>query len=189
MNSARSNTLWAACLLLLTILFTRTQHFGSQVYLPDATLAALFVGGLLIRSRLWLPAAIAAAFAMDAYAIGWKGVSDYCMSAGYWGLVPTYAMVWLFGRRLAKTARPLALVPYALYAWLAYSLAFLLSNAFWYGFSDKVASLGVAEFSQRVAHYYVPYTGYALLYSAVAWLVLMAFRSQLPTGRADTSHS
>lgn len=189
MNSVKSNSLWPACLLLLLIVLTRTQHFGSNVYLPDATLAALFVGGMLIRSRLWLLAAIVIAFAMDAYAIGWKGVSDYCMSTGYWGLIPTYAMVWLIGRQLGNASKPLAAGPYALYAWVAYSLAFLLSNAFWYGFSDKVASLSILEFSQRVAQYYLPYAGYALLYTALAWLVIVALRSKITAGGVTKSQN
>lgn len=163
--------------LIALILVTRFNHFGSDVYLPDATLAALFLGGLLVKRSSWLGLALIAAFGMDFYAMDAKGVSDYCMSIGYWGLIPTYAVVWGVGRWLAKRQKPFAIMPYALFAWAATSIAFVLSNAFWYGFSDKVATLSIVEFSERVAKYYTPYVGYSLMYLGAAWLIAQGVQS------------
>jgi hypothetical protein len=162
-------SLWLAIALLAAIVLTRTQHFGSAVFLPDATLAVMFLGGLLIARKGWLGLALLVAFAMDAYALGWAGISDYCMSPGYWGLIPTYALVWAAGRWLARREKPFAVIPYALLGWAAASAAFVMSNAFWYGFSDKVASMSLMAFSQSVANYYLPYAGYTLMYLGVAW--------------------
>lgn len=170
MYAKNNQPFWLGAGLLAVIFLTRMQHFGSAVYLPDATLAVLFLGGLLIARTSWLGLAIVAAFGMDAYAIGWKGVSDYCMSPGYWGLIPTYALVWGAGRWLTKREKPFALLPYALLGWAAASLAFVVSNAFWYSFSDRVSSMPVLEFSQHVAQYYTPYVGYTLMYLGVAWV-------------------
>jgi hypothetical protein len=180
------NTMWQdetfkkatliGAVLIVFILLTRTNHFGDNVYLPDATLAVLFLGGLFIKRGAWLGLAIVAAFGMDFYALGFKGVSDYCMSLGYWGLIPTYALVWGAGRWLATQQQSLAAMPYALTAWAASSLAFVLSNAFWYAFSDKVNTLSVIDFSQRVAQYYTPYVGFCLMYLGAAWLVLKALK-------------
>lgn len=172
MQTKINQSLAIALGLLFAIVLTRTNHFGSNVYLPDATLAVLFLGGLLIARKAWLGLAIAVAFAMDFYALGFKGVSDYCMSLGYWGLIPTYAAVWGAGRWLAKREQPFAALPYASVAWAAVSVAFVLSNAFWYSFSDKVDTLTVVEFTQRVAKYYTPYLGFALMYLGAAWLIM-----------------
>lgn len=161
---------WLAIALLAVIVLTRTQHFGSAVYLPDATLAVLFLGGLLVARSSWLGLALVVAFGMDAYALGWKGVSDYCMSPGYWGLIPTYAMVWGAGRWLARREKPFAALPYALFGWAAVSIAFVVSNAFWYAFSDKVTTMPVSAFSAAVSAYYLPYAGYSLMYLALAWV-------------------
>lgn len=169
MLAENRKSLWLATALLAVIVLTRTQHFGSAVFLPDATLAVMFLGGLLVARTGWLGLAIVVTFAMDAYALGWKGVSDYCMSPGYWGLIPTYALVWGAGRWLAKREKPFAVLPYALFGWATASLAFIMSNAFWYGFSDKVASMPITAFSQSVAQYYLPYVGYTLMYLGVAW--------------------
>jgi hypothetical protein len=101
------------------------------------------------------------------------------MSVGYWGLIPTYAMVWGAGRWLAKQTKPFALSSYVLTAWLATTLAFLISNAFWYAFSDKVNTLLVLEFAERVAQYYTPYVAYALMYLGIAWVVYGAVKSMV----------
>lgn len=177
MLSDNKTSWWLAVGLLAVIVLTRTQHFGSAVYLPDATLAVLFLGGLLIARSGWLALALVFAFAMDAYALGWKGVSDYCMSPGYWGLIPTYALVWGAGRWLARREKPFAAVPYALFGWAATSIAFVLSNAFWYGFSDKVTTMPVTAFSQAVAQYYLPYVGYTLMYLGLAWVAYACLKS------------
>jgi hypothetical protein len=186
MLTKNNQSLAIALGLLFAIVLTRTNHFGDHVYLPDATLAVLFLGGLLITRKAWLGLAIAVAFGMDFYAMGWKGVSEYCMSLGYWGLIPTYAVVWGAGRWLAKREQPFAALSYATVGWAAASVAFVLSNAFWYSFSDKVDTLAVLEFTQRVAKYYTPYVGFALMYLGAAWLVMKAL-AKLNIGATTTS--
>jgi len=176
MSTFNNKSFWQGAVLIGLIILTRMNHFGDNVYLPDATLAALFLGGLLIARSSWLSLAIAVAFGMDFYALGFKGVSDYCMSLGYWGLIPTYAAVWGAGHWLAKREQPFAALPYTTIAWAAVSLAFVLSNAFWYSFSDKVDTLTVVEFTQRIAKYYTPYVGFALMYLGAAWLVMKAIQ-------------
>ncbi|HYD33165.1 MAG TPA: hypothetical protein VEA39_01240 [Methylophilaceae bacterium] len=166
----RASSVWTAIGLLAVIVLTRTQHFGSAVYLPDATLAVLFLGGLLVARAGWVALAILAAFLMDMYAIGFRGVSDYCMSPAYWGLIPTYLVVWGAGRLLSQLDHPFALVRYSLIGWAAASLAFVLSNGFWYQFSGRFTDMQVLDFAQRVSQYYIPYVGYTLMYLGLAWI-------------------
>jgi len=159
------------------ILLTRSSHFGTSVALPDATLAVLFIGGLLRFNLRWLVATIAVAFAVDFYAVGIAGVSDYCMSLGYWGLIPTYAMVWAIGRFTSKREHPFALTTLLPASFISASAAFVMSNAFWYAFSDKVSTLSVYQFTQAVAQYYLPYLGYTMFYLAATYSVCVAVNS------------
>lgn len=176
MPSKIQNSTWIGIALIALVLLTRTNHFGTSVALPDATLAALFLTGIFMQKVRWLAIAIAVAFAVDFYALGFAGVSDYCMSLGYWGLIPTYTMVWGVGRYTAKQLDPFALSVFIPAAWVSTSLAFILSNAFWYSFSDKVNTLTAVDFSERVAQYYAPYIGYTLFYLGVAWLAQAALK-------------
>lgn len=192
MLTKNNTSIWVSLGLIAAILLTRTNHFGDNVYLPDATLAVLFLGGMLVVRKTWLGVAIATAFALDFYALGWKGVSDYCMSLGYWGLIPTYAIVWGAGRWLAKHTdaehqHPFASTPYLTTGFAAASVAFVLSNAFWYMFSDKVVTLSILEFSQRVAQYYTPYVGYAMMYLGIAWVANRVIDS-LPNANTASTH-
>lgn len=177
MFSTKQNSILMSLVLIALILLTRTNHFGSNVHLPDATLAVLFFGGLMVMNLRWFALAMLAAIGMDFYALGFAGIADYCMSLGYWGLIPTYAVVWGAGRWLAKQAKPFALSSFFGTSWLVMSIAFVMSNAFWYAFSDKVASLSVIEFSQRVAQYYTPYVSYALMYLGFAWVIQAVVKS------------
>ena len=177
MFSKEQHSQWISLALIALILMTRSSHFGTHVHLPDATLAALFIGGLTRLNMRWLALAITVAFAVDFYALGFAGVSDYCMSLGYWGLIPTYAMVWAAGRFVSKRQQPLALTTLVPAAWLTTSLAFVMSNAFWYAFSDKVNTLSAIEFTQGVAQYYMPYLGYTMFYLGAAWLGYLAIKN------------
>ena len=170
------NSMLIGIALIGVILLTRSSHFGTNFLLPDATIAALFLIGIWMQKIRWLAIAITVAFAVDFYALGFAGVSDYCMSLGYWGLIPTYAMVWGVGRYIAKQEKPFALQVFVPAAFIVVSLAFVLSNAFWYSFSEKVNTLTVAEFSARVAPYYTPYLGYSAFYLGVAWIAQAAFQ-------------
>jgi hypothetical protein len=168
---------WIGFAFVLAILLTRSSHFGTSAALPDATLAVLFLGGLFRFNLRWLVATIALAIAIDFYAVGMAGVSDYCMSLGYWGLIPTYAMVWAIGRFTSKRERPYALTNLAPAALTSAALAFVMSNAFWYAFSDKVSALSVYQFSQAVAHYFTPYVGYTMFYLAATYFTCLAINS------------
>lgn len=176
MSLKTQNSTWIGIALIALILLTRSSHFGTSFLFPDATLAVLFLTGIFMQKLRWLAIAIAVAFAVDFYALGFAGVSDYCMSLGYWGLIPTYGMVWGVGRYIAKQSEPFALSVFIPAAWGSTSLAFILSNAFWYSFSDKVNTLTAIEFSERVAQYYTPYVSYTMLYLGIAWLAQAGFK-------------
>lgn len=78
---------------------TRGQQFAPLgQHLPDASLAAFFLAGFFLRAR-WVPIALfALATVIDLTAIGWGGVSGYCLSPAYAMLVPAYGAAWAVGR-------------------------------------------------------------------------------------------
>lgn len=176
MSLKTQNSTLIGMALIALIFITRSSHFGASFLLPDATIAALFLTGMLMQKVRWLAIAIVVAYAVDLYALGFVGFADYAMSLGYWGLIPTYAMVWGAGRYIAKQEQPFSLSIFVPAALIATSLAFILSNAFWYEFSDKVSSLTIAEFSALVAQYFTPYLGYTAFYLGVAWITQLALQ-------------
>jgi len=176
-----------AATLVFFIMLTRSGHFATAISLPDATIALLFVGGILLGRTSWLALMIVVAFLVDAYAIGFKGVSAYCVSPAYWGLVVTYAMVWGLGRWLTKRREPFKILPFVATGFVASSAAFVLSNAFWYVFSGRFADMSAMEFTTQIAHYALPYVGYAMMYLGIAWVAHKVFTSLIVPNRIGSA--
>lgn len=161
--------------LSVLMIFTRGSHFGSAINLPDATLAIFLIAGFMLP-RFTLVALAAFIFllleagGLDYYAIAYRGVSDYCVSPGYWFLIPTYASMWFAGHWFAsrKQNNWNSVALFAVVSWLASSIAFLISNAAFYTLSGRFSEMNIAEYAARVAQYYPPYVGGALMYLAMA---------------------
>ncbi len=75
-------------------------------HLPDASLAAFFLAGFYLRPAWIFAALFALATVIDITAIGWGGVSAYCLSPAYWLLVPAHATLWSAGRWYRTLHRP-----------------------------------------------------------------------------------
>jgi len=165
--------IFAALVLLMAV--TRGSHFGSAINLPDATLAIFLVAGFMLP-RFTLTALAAFIFllleagGLDYYSIVYQGVSDYCVSPGYWFLIPTYASMWFAGHWFAsrKQNNWSSLALFAGVSWLASSIAFLISNGAFYTLSGRFTEMSIAEYAARVAQYYPPYVSGALMYLAIA---------------------
>jgi hypothetical protein len=180
MNNIQTKTIAIFAALAALMAATRFNHFGSVVSLPDASYAVFFLGGLyLARSaRVSMAAFIALileAGLIDYYATSVQGISDWCMTPAYWFLIPTYGSLWMVGywfalRHTAKghNMESKALIVLAFAGWAASSFAFVFSNATFYLFSERYAEMSAAEYTSRVAQYYVSYVSVALLYIACA---------------------
>jgi hypothetical protein len=163
--------------LILAILVTRGSHFGNAALLPDATLAALFLGGILLQRAGWLAALLAAAFLADAWAVNFQGVSSFCVTPAYLGLIPTYAMTWGCGWLLHNQNND-AFLParFVMFGFAAAAMGFVVSNAFWYVFSGYFGQMPISTFIVSVSKYAVSYIGYTMLYLGLAWTVERAVK-------------
>lgn len=155
--------------LLALMAITRIGHFGSAVSLPDASLAVFLLGGLWLAGWGHFAVFMALAFAVDFGLAQSATEAGWCLTPAYWGLLPTYALLWQAGRWLRRWPE-LPPVRFAAVGALAVTLAFVVSNATFWAFSGLFPEMGVAEYAQRVMGYYPPYLGSAALYLALGWL-------------------
>lgn len=166
--------------LVLLMLATRYNHFGTTLSLPDASLAAFLLAGFLLARQTVL--AITALIFMlllaggiDYYATQIQGISDWCITPAYWFLIPTYATMWFAGRWLGmrqfNNLGSLAL--FAGTSWLAVTVAFLISNGSFYLFSGMFAEMSFIEYANRIQQYYAPYLSGSLLYLSAAVMLYM----------------
>lgn len=178
----RKQALTVAGLLAVLMLLTRTGHFGDSLHLPDASMAVFFLGGVFVRRHWALAALLILAVAIDAVAVGWAGVSAYCITAAYAFLPLAYAVLWYGG---SACARVLADAP----AWRAAAglcvgvalfagLSFLISNGAFYWLGGRVAATSLAGWAANAWRWGPRFVATTLVYAGgvllarAAWLQL-----------------
>lgn len=181
MNILKNQTFWIASALMLLMAVTRYNHFGSTVTLPDASYAVFFLGGLYLGRMRGAMAVLALllieAALVDYYAINFRDVSAWCVTSAYGFLVFAYAALWFVGRWYAPrhnlTGKGLLGLFAAAVA--AGSLAFIISNVSFYLLAGYFGSMGIAEYTSRVAVYYGSYVEVAVIYIGCAVIVQMIY--------------
>lgn len=155
----------------IALAVTRTSHFGTSEILPDASLAVFLLGGLLLGRVCGFAVLMAAAFGADVLSAQTAEQAGWCLTPAYWGLVPTYATLWLAGRWLGRRhqAGKLDFVQVAGVSVAAVAVAFVISNVTWFAFSNTVNAMTLADYGLAVAKYFPPYLGSAMLYLVPAW--------------------
>lgn len=163
---------------------TRGQQFAPLgQHLPDASLAVFFLAGFYLRGRApggigVFAALFALATAIDLAAIGWGGVSSYCLTPAYWMLVPAYGAAFGIGRwyagRHEDAVSTLPLLAGALLT--AGLLAELFASGGFYLFSGRFAEVSAVGFGHSLVDY-LPGTLTALfVYVGLAGAVHLSLR-------------
>jgi hypothetical protein len=171
---------WALITLMLATR-AHSNHFGSPITLPDASLAVFFMAGLWFGGLRLFAVLLLEAALIDYVAITKMGVSDYCVSPAYVFLIPTYAALFFAGRFAArfKTLQAPDLLMQTGLLVGATTVAFIISNGSFYVLSGRFPDLNWVEYFGRVTQYYSPYLSSTLIYSIVIVAVvkvIAAFR-------------
>ncbi len=169
--------------LIGLMLATRFHHFGDAISLPDASLAAFFFAGFWVGGWKFFVLLLIEAGLIDYVAITQFSVSDYCISAGYVFLIPTYACLWFAGHYCAryKTMKLSELMTQFGILLIATSAAFAISNGAFYLLSGKFPDLNWLEYISRVTQYYPSYVSYTLVYAVVIFSMVKIINLLLST--------
>lgn len=157
--------MWA---LIFLVLATRahSNHFGSPVSLPDASLAVFFMAGLWFASFRLFVILLAEAALIDYVAITQMGVSSYCVSPAYVFLIPSYAVVFIAGHMASKyeVLRVQDMLMQLSLVVASVSVAFFISNSSFYLLSGRFPDLSWGQYLARVVQYYPSYLATTLEY-------------------------
>ena len=172
MNTLQAQRLDRFGILALVMVATRLGHIGSHLSLPDASWAVFFLAGFyLTRQWLWaFPLLMAEAAAIDFAAIGFFGVSNYCVTRAYWFLVPAYAALWCGGRwfRQRYTFGAGSLVPLLASLFVSVSVCYLITNGSFYWLSGRLAHPDFAGWVGNFRLWYLPFLRVPFIYVGVA---------------------
>lgn len=165
--------------LVLLMAATRINHFSA---VPDASWAVFFIAGFHLRSwtRWAFPLLMGLAVLIDWMVIRNLGLDfwqHYCVSPGYWMLLPAYFALWTGGRLLADGYRgaqwstlakavPLVLASVA--------VCHLFAQGGFYWTTRNVADPTLGGWLNNYADWFVPYLGTTALYVGLAGALQLA---------------
>jgi hypothetical protein len=167
--SQTTKHLTIAAAIVFLMLLTRGSHVLTSLALPDASLALLLIGGLYLRKAAWFGLFVALATAIDFSAAAVDSLQAFCLTPAYWGMLPTYAVMWLAGVWLSKQSNSFDAVQYMLVAVLATLLAFVISTQTYYLFSGRFPAESVVESLQYGWEYLPSYMGFTAMYLVGFW--------------------
>lgn len=183
-----SKHLAIAAALAFFMLLTRGSHVLTHVALPDASLALLLIGGLYLRKAGWLAFFVLLATAIDFSAAAIDSLQAFCLTVGYWGMLPTYAAMWLAGVWLGKQSNGLNAVKFSLAALFATFTAFVISTQTYYLFSGRFPNHGLVETMQYGWNYLPSYLAYTAMYLVAFWALAKA-SSKLNIIKSEASYT
>lgn len=166
-------------LLAVVMAATRLHHFTP---VPDASWAVFFVGGFYLSqwTRWAFPALMGLAMVVDWIVIRGQGIdfwSHYCVSPGYWALVPAHFAMWAGGWWLQRHHggigwRALGLLAVTLPVSVAVCHLFAQGGFYW--LANAVAEPTLAGWWKNYSDWLAPYLRVAVMYVAIAALVHVA---------------
>lgn len=166
-------------LLALAMAATRLHHFAP---VPDASWAVFFIGGFYLSqwTRWAFPALMALAVVVDWIVITGQGQnfwSHYCVSPGYWALVPAHFTMWAGGWWLQRRHggigwRALGLLAVTLPVSVA--LCHLFAQGGFYWLANAVAEPTLAGWWKNYGDWLAPYLRVAAMYVAIAAMAHVA---------------
>ena len=194
-NLTLSKQLFIAAAIAFFMLLTRGSHVLTQVSLPDASLALFLLGGLFLGANIkssagWFAGFFVLATVIDFGAAAFDPAQGFCLTNGYWGLIPAYGAMWLGGLLLGDISSRLqqdvfaanikAISAYVLVSLGTTFIAFVISTQTYYLFSGRFPAKGLIESMQHGWEYLPSWMGFSAMYFAFVWLCVALWRSIKP---------
>lgn len=160
--------------LVALMALTRGNHFATvKQVLPSASWAVFFLAGIYLRPAWVLAGLFGLAAFLDFAAIGWAGVSDFCMSPAYVALIPAYGALWSAGRWYAGryTFKASTVAPLVAALLVGVAVCEAVSSGSFYFFSGRFAEPTFAEFGARLLKYGPHYLSTTAFWVGVAAII------------------
>ena len=194
MSMTQTQRLGVFAALALVMAATRIHLSVLHHDLWDASWAIFFLAGFWLRgSARWaFPLLMVAAVLIDYIVITNMGIdfwSHYCVSAGYWFLIPAYGSLWMGGSWLAKRQHglTLSLLGMAVAVLLVSEAAcYVISNGSYYWLSSHVPTpKSFTAWFANLGDWYLPFLQTTAVYAGLG-AVLHVLATQL--ARATQHH-
>lgn len=161
--------------LAIVMFLTRGSHITTLYALPDASLALFLIGGIYLRQVRFFIALFLVGLFIDFGAAALDPKLGFCLTRGYWGLIPTYAVLWVCGFYLNQRERLQKLSVFIPIVSIAIVLAFIISTQTYYLFSERFGNPNLLKSIFHGWEYFPQYFMASFCYIGLFWFAQHIF--------------
>jgi hypothetical protein len=170
-------------LLLLVMSITRGSHLLTSVSLPDASFALFLIGGMLLTKPMWFISLFILSVVIDLATLSINSSYQIPINFGYWGLLPSYGIMWLFGSRIANTKSFYKFMAFGVISTL---ITFVISTQTYNLLSGTFPDITIRESIQTGWEYLPQSLIYTMSYLLAYWGIHSLFKSQFVSQKATS---
>ena len=167
--------------LIFLMLLTRGDHLLSSISLPDASFAIFLIGGMLLKKPKWFIALFMLSVVIDLAILSSNSAYQIPINFGYWGLLPSYGIMWFFGLRIANTKSFLKFTAFGVIATL---ITFVISTQTYNLLSGTFPDITIKESIQTGWEYLPQSFIYTMSYLLAYWGIQSLFKRQFASHKA-----
>jgi hypothetical protein len=156
--------------LFLSMILTRGSHVTTLYNLPDASLAVFLIGGIYLKNIRFFIMFFLTALFIDFGVATLDPKLGFCLTNGYWGLIPSYAALWISGYFLNRHNLIQKLSIFMPIVSVAIILSFIISTQSYYIFSGRFGSPSLTESILHGWEYLPQYFLSSFTYIGLFWL-------------------
>ena len=153
--------------LVCMMFLTRGSHFLTEFSIPDASLVIFLSLGLVIPSILLFCVFFILTAVIDFGSGFFNNSLAFCLKDGYWGLIPTYLVMFFTGNIIKNYD-----IKFKLFFGLVFvstTVAFIISTNTYYMFSDRFGSPSFFSSIQYGWNYFPAYLIPNLIYGSIVY--------------------
>ena len=159
--------------LVFLMLLTRGGHLLSSISLPDASFAIFLIGGMLLKKPKWFISLFIFSVGIDLATLFINSSYQIPINFGYWGLLPSYGIMWFFGLRIANTK---SFLKFAVFGVIATLITFVMSTQTYNLLSGTFPDITIKESIQTGWEYLPQSFIYTMSYLLAYWGIQSFFK-------------
>jgi hypothetical protein len=168
-------------ILFAVMILTRGSHITTVYSLPDASFAIFLIGGMLLKKPKWFIALFIFSVLIDLTTLSFNSVYQIPINFGYWGLLPSYGIMWFFGLRIANTK---SFLRFATFGVIATLVTFVISTQTYNLLSGTFPDITIKESIQTGWEYLPQSFVYTMSYLLAYWGIQFLFKRQFVSQKA-----
>ena len=155
--------------LIMLMIVTRGSHFLTEFSLPDASLLIFLILGIFAPSLILFVLFFTLGSLIDFGSAAFDLSKAFCLTDGYWGLIPAYYLMFLSGQ-LIKSKKILNNINIFLVILLgSTTFAFIISTNTYYMFSGHFGNPSLMESIIQGWNYYPSYLVPNIVYGLILY--------------------